>query len=101
MAEGLIAATKEIKDLRRQLDDFLIPCSHKSQTANRTLSTSIPSADLPTLAPLAILMFNRDRPKWWIQQCERVFYKHRVAEKVKVKMVAANLSGIPYIWFQN
>lgn len=59
MAEGLIAATKEVKDLRRLLDDFLIMCSHKFQTANWTLLTSIPSVDLPTFAPLAIPLFDR------------------------------------------
>lgn len=61
MVEGLIIATKEIKDLRRQLEHFLILCSQKNQTANQTLSTTIPSADLPILAPLAIPVFDKDK----------------------------------------
>jgi len=48
-----------------------------------------------------ILTFERDRPRWWVKQCERVFYQYRVAKREKVNMATVHLDDVADAWFQN
>ena len=43
---------------------------------------------------MEISAFDRDKPRWWIRRCERVFYQHRIAEGDKVCMVASYLDDV-------
>ena len=49
---------------------------------------------------LQIPIFEGDKPRWWIRQCERFFHHYQVAENQKVNLAVAYLNDIADAWFQ-
>ena len=52
----------------------------------------VPKLELP--------MFNRQKPRWWIKRCEKMFMIHQVAENQRVALALAYLNDSRDIWFQ-
>ena len=44
--------------------------------------------------------FEGNKPRWWVQRCERFFNHYRVEDGQRVNLVAAFLNGVADSWFQ-
>ena len=52
------------------------------------------------LPEMEILVFDEQKPRWWVRRCERTFSVYNISKQQRVPLAFAYLNDVGDTWFQ-